>query len=113
VSAFAAMAVCFALWWWYFDVADAAGEQLVRNSHDAVRFHLWTYAHLPLYLGVVVLGVGMQRVVTAASRYAVPLPERAMLGVAGVTVICAMAVITAMTDRKAHQVGRDHIRLTA
>ena len=57
-AAFLGMAVLFALWWWVFDGALAASERPVRTKRDALRFHIWSYAHFPLYLGVVVTGVG-------------------------------------------------------
>jgi low temperature requirement protein LtrA len=62
-SAFLGMGIAFALWWWYFDGATAASEQHIRSHADAVRFHVWSYAHLPLYLGVAVAGAGIERIV--------------------------------------------------
>jgi low temperature requirement protein LtrA len=111
--AFTGMAVCFAIWWWYFDAADAAGEQPVRTRQDALRFYMWSYAHFPLYLGIVVLGVGMQRVVTAAARYAVPMEERMLLAGAAATVAAAMILIGATTARSSGIDAREHVRLTA
>src|SRR5262245_49276814 len=66
LTAFLGMAVLFLIWWWYFD--EISGEQPVRTRQEAVRFHIWSYAHLPLYLGIVITGVGIQRAVTAAAR---------------------------------------------
>ena len=62
-SAFLGMAIAFAMWWWYFDGATAASEQHIRSRTDAVRFHLWSYAHLPLYLGIAAAGAGIERIV--------------------------------------------------
>jgi low temperature requirement protein LtrA len=109
VSAFAAMAVCFAVWWWYFDAADAAGEQPVRTRRDAIRFHVWSYAHFPLYLGIVVGGVGMQRVVSAASRYAVPTDQRVILAIASATVVFAMLTISATTAKPLRFQEDEHV----
>ena len=50
-SAFSGMALLFLVWWWYFDVAAAASERFVRSHRDALRFHVWSYAHFPFYLG--------------------------------------------------------------
>ena len=62
-SAFLGMAIAFALWWWYFDGATAASERHIRSRADAVRFHIWSYAHLPFYLGIAIAGAGIERIV--------------------------------------------------
>jgi low temperature requirement protein LtrA len=69
-SAFLGMAISFLIWWWYFEGAAGASAQPVRTRSEAVRFHIWSYAHFPLSLGIVVTGVGIQRIITAASRAA-------------------------------------------
>ena len=69
----------FLIWWWYFDGAAGASEQPVRTRRDAVRFHVWSYAHFPLSLGIVIVGVGIQRIVTAASRTTLPASDAAIL----------------------------------
>jgi len=120
-SAFLGMSLLFVLWWWYFDGAGAADEQPVRSHRDAVRLHLWSYAHFPLYLGIVVLGVGIQRIVTAATRYDVPATERLMLAAAAATVCAALAALAALaamttistTARKADLDAHHSARLTA
>ena len=92
-SAFSGMALLFFLWWWYFDIAAAASERFVQNHRDALRFHIWSYAHFPLYLGLVVTGVGVQRVVTAAARWTLNDEEALLMTGAAATVMLAMAVI--------------------
>jgi low temperature requirement protein LtrA len=91
VAAILGMGIPFLICWWYFHVA--AREQPLRTRRDAIRFHLWTFSHLPLYLGIVVLGVGIQRTVTAASHYAVSPPERVLAAAAAATVVIAMMAI--------------------
>ena len=99
-SAFAGMGISFLIWWWYFDGASGASEQPVRTKRDALRFHVWSYAHFPLYLGIVVLGVGIQRIVTAASRATVTTTEGAILTGAATLVMLAMtAIAAASADR--------------
>lgn len=103
-SAFLGMAILFTLWWWYFDGALAAAEQPVRSRRDALRFHLWSYAHFPLYLGIVVAGVGLQRIVTAAARQPLPLAESLVLASAVTGVMVSMTVISATSaGRPAHR----------
>ena len=65
-AALTGMAIAFAVWWWYFDVAHATTAQPVQTHGDAVRLHVWSYAHLPLYLGLVVAFVGIQLIVSVA-----------------------------------------------
>src|SRR5215470_13226192 len=89
LSAILGMAAPFLICWWYFDRA-AGSEQRVRTHRDAIRFHVWSYAHFPLYLGIVVLGVGIQRTVTAASHYAVSPPERLIAAGAAMTIAMSM-----------------------
>jgi low temperature requirement protein LtrA len=97
-SAFLGMGISFLLWWWYFDGASAASEQPVRNKWDAVRFHIWSYAHFPLYLGIVVAGVGVQRIVTAASRATLTTHEATILVSAMTVVMLAMTTIGATSS---------------
>lgn len=99
-SAFLGMSILFLIWWWYFDGASGASEQPVRTRRDAVRFHVWSYAHFPLALGIVVGGVGIQRIVTAASRAALTTTEDRILIGAIASVMVAMAAIGAASGRR-------------
>lgn len=92
-SAFLGMGIAFLIWWWYFDGALGASEQPVRTRREAVRFHIWSYAHFPLSLGIVVAGVGVERIVTAASKYTLSGSEPIMLAGAVATVMLAMTTI--------------------
>ena len=103
-SALTGMALLYAIWWWYFDVAKATAERPVRTSRDAVRLHVWSYAHFPLYLSVVVSGVGIRRVVTAATHTTVPMSDAAMWLAASTVLVISMRVIasTSASDRQPH-----------
>jgi low temperature requirement protein LtrA len=103
-SAFAGMALVFVVWWWYFEGAAAAAERPVRTRRDTIRFHLWSLFHVPLYLAVVVTGVGIQRIVTAAARTAIPAMDAAILTGAAVLLMIAMVAVaetSARRDRRA------------
>ena len=67
-SAILGMALVFAIWWWYFDGAGAVGERMVRSTRDAVAFHVWSYAHVPLFLSIAVTGVGVEHVIATATN---------------------------------------------
>jgi low temperature requirement protein LtrA len=65
-SALLGLAMTFTLWWWYFDGVDAAGERHVHSKQDAWRLQVWTFAHVPLYLGIGIAGIGIEHVVAFA-----------------------------------------------
>jgi low temperature requirement protein LtrA len=92
-AAFLGMGISFVIWWWYFDGVSGASEQPVRTRREAFRFHVWSYAHCPLALGIVIAGVGIERVVTAASRTAVPAADVTILTGAVTAVMVAMTAI--------------------
>jgi low temperature requirement protein LtrA len=101
LSAFGGMALLFLIWWWYFDVAAAASERFVRTRRDAIRFNLWSYAHFPLYIGLVVTAVGVQRIVTAG-RWTLHGEEAVLMaGAAGLMTI-SLALIGNAFDRREH-----------
>lgn len=99
LSALLGMGIAFLIWWWYFDGVSGASEQPVRTRRDAVRFHLWSYAHFPLYLGIVVAGVGVQRIVTAAAHATLSPSESSLLAAAVATVMLAITVVGAASTR--------------
>jgi low temperature requirement protein LtrA len=101
-SAVAGMSILFLICWWYFDRAAGAAAQPVRNRRDAVLFQIWSYAHLPLYLGVAVAGVGIERVVTAAARTSLAGGETVILACAFAIVVTALAAI-GVTSGGRHQ----------
>ena len=92
-SAFSGMALLFLVWWWYFDVAAAASERFVRSRRDAIRFNVWSYAHFPLYLGLIVTAVGVQRIVTAAAPWRLNGDEALLMVSAVVVVMIAMTAV--------------------
>ena len=67
-SAFLGMVVVFLTWWWYFDSAEVVRAKHVRTERDVYRLHAWTFLHLPLYIGIVITGVGIHHTVAVAAR---------------------------------------------
>jgi low temperature requirement protein LtrA len=65
-AAFLGIAVAFLVWWWYFDGVRGAGERSITSHAGARRFLVWSYAHLPLYLGIAVTGVGIEHIIRIA-----------------------------------------------
>ena len=100
-SAFLGMALLFLIWSWYFDGVAGASERPVRTRRDAVRFHTWCFAHFPLYLGIILTGVAIQRIVTAAARTARETTNAIVLTTTVAVVMIAMGAIAATTaDRQ-------------
>lgn len=92
-SAFLGMGILFLVWWWYFDGVAGASERPVRNRRDALRFQVWCYAHFPLSMGIVIAGVGLRGIVSAASRAPLGGTESAILASAMTVVMLALSVI--------------------
>lgn len=88
LSALLGMAVVFLLWWLYFDVARGADERHVRTHADVRRLHSWTYAHVPLFVGIAVAGVGLHHTIAVAAAGHLHLGESLIL-----TVAVALAMI--------------------
>jgi len=64
ISAFTGLSLAFGYWWWYFDGARGAAERHVTSGRKTFLFQVWSYAHLPLYLSIAVLGVGVEHVIS-------------------------------------------------
>jgi low temperature requirement protein LtrA len=67
ISAFTGLALVFALWWWYFDLANGAAERQIKTARDTMRFQIWSHAHFPLYLSIAVLAVGVGHIISLPS----------------------------------------------
>ena len=88
----------------YFDGVDAVAERVMRSNSDAVRFHIWSYAHLPLYLGIAVAGVGVEHVIVTATTAPLTATEGWILCSAIAALMVAMMVI----GRTHHRARTDH-----
>jgi low temperature requirement protein LtrA len=93
-AAIGGIATIFALWWAYFDGVDATAHRMVRSMADATRFHVWSYVHLPLYLGIAVMGVGLERVIETATEAPLPASEVSILASAAAAVATSLLVIS-------------------
>ena len=94
-AALLGMGTAFVLWWWYFDAAAATADRHIRSHRDAVRFHLWSYAHLPLYVGIAVTFAGIERIVHEGAADALHGTDLLMLGLALTVMMWALATIAA------------------
>lgn len=62
-TALSGMAFVFALWWWYFDCAGCTAERHVLSRRQQWVFQLWSYSHLPLFIGIGAAGVGFNHLI--------------------------------------------------
>jgi low temperature requirement protein LtrA len=90
-----AMGLIVVIWWCYFDVVEAVSERMVRSRGDAVRFQIWSYSHLLLYLGIAVTGVGLEHVIAKATKEPLRTGELAILLGALAAVTMSMLVLAA------------------
>jgi low temperature requirement protein LtrA len=101
-AALSGMAIAFGCWWWYFDAAKATARQSVRSRRDAVHHHTWTYAHLPLYVGIVVAFVGIELIVSHAPEPALHGGQWFILGAALALAGSALTVISGISAGRRH-----------
>jgi low temperature requirement protein LtrA len=68
VAATLGLAVAASLWWAYFDTAAILGEQALASAKGEERVAMartaFTYLHLPMMVGIVMLALGMKKVLT-------------------------------------------------
>jgi len=68
VASFCGIAIACALWWAYFDTVALAAEHVLsrsRGDHRSVlAVHGFTYLHLPLVAGIILLALGLKKVLT-------------------------------------------------
>ena len=100
-SAVLGMGLIVVIWWCYYDVVDAAGEHAVRSRRDAMRFQVWSYGHLPLYLGIAVTGVGLEHVIAKATKEPVHTGEAVIL--TGAIAAITMALLLLAASRHAQR----------
>lgn len=102
------LAMIFTVWWWYFDGIEAVGERFVRSKRDAVRFHVWSYAHLPLYLAIALTGVGLEHVIATSTMASMHAEEIWILAGAIAMLTGAMTVIGGSSRQNLPQPQRPH-----
>lgn len=65
------IATVAALWWAYFDALAIAAEQVLHRVRGAARLALardaYTYLHLPMVAGVILLALGLKRVLVVVA----------------------------------------------
>src|SRR6266568_4075367 len=107
-TAFSSMAFAFVLRWWYFDVGQSASERHIRSKRHEILFQVWHYAHLPLFLGIGVAGVGFERVISLQSGGRLTAGEAWVLCSAVAVLMAALISIAATSESS--QKRRNRVR---
>jgi low temperature requirement protein LtrA len=84
--ALAGVAIAMAFWWLYFGHID---ESVVLRTQLAGQ--IWVYSHLPLSLGLVAFGVGIEHAIEhpSATSWSVGIPAALVLSVLGLQHLCS------------------------
>ena len=98
LSAFLGMGIAFCFWWWYFDGAKATAERPIQSKEDSLLFHIWSYAHLPLYLGIAIVAVGIKHIISLAPGAYLHSSEAWILCTATALAMFALATIGATSE---------------
>ncbi len=102
-AAFSSLGLMCAFWWGYFEIANGAGERHIRTRRDRSMLHLWMHAHVFLYLGVAVLGVGLEHVVIRGSFDALHRSEVLIVAAAFGIATASLSLIAAASRGATHR----------
>jgi low temperature requirement protein LtrA len=98
-AAFSGIGLVFAVWWAYFEGAAGPADRHVRTRRDARWFELWSYAHLPIYLGLALAGVGIEHIVRSGADVPLHFEEAFLLSGAVALIIVAVSLVALASDR--------------
>jgi low temperature requirement protein LtrA len=115
-TAFSCMAFAFILRWWYFDVGENAAARHIRSRRQAALFQVWHYAHLPMFLGIGVAGVGFERMISLEADASLIRSESWILCCAVAVLMVALIVLGATSEaaqRRPHNVRQIGLQLAS
>jgi low temperature requirement protein LtrA len=98
ISAFTGLSLAFGYWWWYFDGAHGAAKRRVTSNRKTLLFQIWSYAHLPLYLCVAVVGVGVEHVIALPQGAHLHREDAWILTVAAAALMTTLTIIGFTSD---------------
>ena len=103
------IALATGLWWIHFDNVD--GFVVRRRAEDrAWRPTVWIYSHLPLVLGIAMVGIGVEHVITAADAgHEYHTEDRWVLIAGAMIALAAMVLIEIASNRKSGEQVRVRI----
>lgn len=92
-AALAGITFTFVVWWLYFERAAAASDRHVRTPRERRAYEIWTYAHVPLYLGLVLSAVGVEHIIRQGAAFHMHAEEAVILSGAVSAVFGALIVL--------------------
>jgi low temperature requirement protein LtrA len=92
-SAIFGLAFAFVLRAWYFDVAKSPQPRPLQSHRDHVRFQAWNYAHLPLFVGIGVAGIGFRKLIDTNTAARLSAGESLLVCAAVALTMVSMVVI--------------------
>jgi len=98
--AFLSAFVCsVAMWWIYFDVGARRGTELIENDDrpGLIGRQAYTYGHIPIVAGIIVIAVADEQVLTHPSGHLEPFFITALIGGA-LLFICGAMLFKRMTS---------------
>ncbi len=101
------LAIALCVWWVYFD--DVGGSR-IRGERGG--WIVWFFGHLPLQMGLVVLGVALGRATQLTMDEPPSTVDRWLLGGAIATVFFSVAVVDSVTERRQAELS-DAARVSA
>ena len=103
------IAMATGLWWIHFDNVD--GFVVRRRAEErAWRPTVWIYSHLPLALGIAMVGIGVEHVIIAADAgHDYHTEDRWVLVGGAMIAMAAMAIIEVASNRKSGEKVRMRI----
>jgi low temperature requirement protein LtrA len=105
-AAFSGIGLVFAVWWTYFEGAAGPAHRHIMTRRDARWFELWNYAHLPLYVGLALTGVGVEHIVRGGGAAPLHLEEALLLCTATAIALFALSLVAVASDRVDPRVRR-------
>jgi low temperature requirement protein LtrA len=99
MAALCGIGLLFAMWWGYFEGAAGPADRHVRSRRDARWLEVWSYAHVPLYVGVAVTGLGIEHIVRDAGASPLRAAEAWLLCGASAAFAIGVSLIGLASDR--------------
>lgn len=94
LSSICSVSIVFSLWWIYFDNLGGSAIESARSCYRRVwAYRLWLYMHLPLAIGLIATGVGLEKTISQAPNLVLSETVRWLICLAVATTLFALGII--------------------